>query len=661
MQRKDLAKLQWTLSGWEPNAWRLRRSMELDIHLHPEIGPCPARVPGSVQAALLAAGLLPDWNQGLNVYACEWTEHRHWEFSTQLPANWFKLAQAARLRCQGLDYSGRILIDAVEVAAFSGALLPHEFDLTPHLTPGRAHHLSIMLEGAPREQNQFGFTSQSQFFKPRFAYRWDWCPRFVCLGVWDSIELELGDKPALQLIRPQAMLAEDLKTGALTAECHLRSAQAQAVTLSATLAQGKRTLGSVQRKLKVMPGETTTSLKLRELAVEPWFPNGAGAQPLYDLRVELCAADGDPLDAWHGQVGFKRVRWLPCEDAPRDALPWLCEINGRKLFLQGVNWTPIRPNYHDLTPADYTRRVKTYAGMGCNFLRVWGGGLIERRHFYEECDRLGLLVWQEFPLSSSGIDNTPPSDPQAIATLVQIAESAILRRDGHVSLLQWCGGNELQSTDRREVAGCGWPWDETHPCLKALGDTVRRLKSPARFLPTSPFGPSFMFDPARRGEGRHHAVHGPWIVEGTMADWRRYWDQDEALFRPETGCPGASPLDLLEQYHGDQPLWPPSAENHYWRYPGAWWAQWERFKPLIHAKTKRAQVAEYIRLSQRHQAEALTYALRRCKGRFPRCGGFIIWMGHDCFPCTANTSLLDFHGRRKPAAKALARLFKQPA
>ena len=119
-------------------------------------------------------------------------------------------------------------------------------------------------------------------------------------------------------------------------------------------------------------------------------------------------------------------------------------VNDAPVFLQGVNWTPIRTTFADVSRADYHLRLSRYREMGCNLIRVWGGAFLEKSCFYELCDEYGLLVWQELPLSSSGLNNAPPEDAQSVAVLQTIALSYIQRRQHHVSLLLWCGGNELE-------------------------------------------------------------------------------------------------------------------------------------------------------------------------------------------------------------------------
>jgi beta-mannosidase len=159
----------------------------------------------------------------------------------------------------------------------------------------------------------------------------------------------------------------------------------------------------------------------------------------------------------------------------------------------------------------------------------------------------------------------------------------------------------------------------------------------------------------------HHDVHGPWALPGgSLESARRYWEQDDALFRSEVGAPGASGKDIIERYSGGIPTMPASADNPLWR-RSSWWIEWDEFIAAREADAGEPTLSEFVDWSATRQADALELAARAVKRRFPRAGGFIVWMGHDCFPCTANTAVLDFNGRMKPAAHALARVFHTPS
>jgi beta-mannosidase len=653
----NLGQLSWTLTGWSPFEWQLERSGDVAESESAPIPALPAQVPGSVQQALLNTGLIPDWTVGLNASACEWVENRHWVFTTHLPSEWLEGTEdrdRVILRAEGLDHAGWIFCNGQEVATFADAFVPQVVDLTPWLRR-HAHAenvLHIIFACPPRWLGQFGATSQMTEWKPRFNYTWDWLPRLVQIGIWDDLLLCVVASSGLDAI--QWTTAVTHHDGVAAGSLHL-----QGVVCGTPDGRLRMTLADARAPEAIIRQAVYDARSLRggiewtDLPIDLWWPNGAGEQPLYLASVDLLDQAGHVIETRAQRVGFKSVRWEPCLRAPEQATPWLCVVNGRPIFLQGVNWTPIRPNFADVGDEDYRQRLTLYREMGCNVLRVWGGAYLEKRCFYDLCDAFGLLVWQEFPLSSSGVENWPPADAPSIETLCQIAASYIERRRHHVSLLLWCGGNELQA-----VPGDGYPLtEETAPAIAALAQVVATMDPGRRFVPTSPSGPRFERHIEETGKHVHWDVHGPWVAHGALdEEWTRYWHTDDALFRSEVGAPGASSAKLIRTYAGGAPPFPADDENALWRRT-SWWIEWEQY--LAEHSRAPSHLDDYVQWSQERQAAALAIAARACKDRFPQCGGFIVWMGHDAFPVTANTSILDFDGQMKVAASRLATIFRE--
>jgi beta-mannosidase len=616
--------------------------MELGTTLKTDLPALKVTIPGSVQAGLKQGGILPDWNVGTQSRECEWVEHRHWEFMTEIPEGFFAPGKEIRLIAEGLDHHGWLLVDNKEIKEFCGTLTPHTFDLSAVLGDGKRHYLSLVFDAPPAEQGQIGYTSLSRHFKPRFNYSWDWCPRFVPIGIWDNLYFQVGTK-VLEVERVRSELDEDNTTGQLKI---ILAGQCNEVTFR--LSHQGQVVWEKQETVEADRQE----FSYEDIPVEPWWPNGMGRQTLYDL--EIVTREGV---AAKYSLGFKRIVWQACEGAASEAIPWICVVNGKPVFLQGINWTPIRMDFAGVSEADYQHRIDLYREMGCNLLRVWGGAFLEKEWFYRLCDEAGLLVWQEFPLSSSGIDNWAPEDPTTIEHICEIARSYIRRRGHHVCKLLWCGGNELQHAEGKKT-GDGIPLDFSHPCLRALKQVVEEEDPGVRIVPTSSSGPCFYANAKNFGKGIHHDVHGPWIMEGSLEEWKDYWRRDDALFRSEVGLTGTSCAELIKRYSGTCNFWPPNEENPYWCHANSWWIQYDRFKDQLQGLNEQEGLSRLVTLSQDLQARGLAIAAKSCKDRFPRCGGFIIWMGHDAFPCPSNTSIIDFEGNPKPAYHALKEVFK---
>ena len=627
--------------------------METGQPLMNDRGPFPAPVPGTVQTALLQAGVIEDWHVGLNSLRCEWVEHRHWELRARVPGGGLAGARKIVLDAQGLDYSGWVIVDGEEVAEWRGVLRPQRFDLTERLADGEDHLLRIVFDQPPEEQGQIAYTSRSQYFKPRYNYSWDWCPRMVPIGVWGAVALKTDLEAELEAVKVWSDLGDDLETGRLSVDLRYEPVgPPDELTVAVRVMEGNDEVACREEPLQA--GEQ--NLPLEALTVEPWWPNGEGAQKTYTLTVEVFGADAETVWEQRRQVGFRCVRWLPCEGAPEDAEPWICEVNGRAIFLQGVNWAPVRLNYADVTDEQYRHLVAMYREMACNIVRVWGGGILEPEVFYDACDEAGIFVWQEFPLSSSGLDNWPPEDPEAIEELCAIARSYIQRRAHHPSLLMWCGGNELLGGPDGSKVGSSHPAPPDHPALAAMAQVVREEDPTRRYVQTSPSGPRAHCNPAEAGKGLHHDVHGPWGIGGArdLEGWKEHWRVCDALMVSEIGMPAACDVELIKRYLPDD-WWPPS--NDAWAHSSLWWLMWERYREELDGLPPEEAPARYVQETQEEQCEALRIAAESCKRRFPRCGGFLIWTGHDCFPCAINNSVIDFEGEAKPGYWALREVF----
>ena len=611
------------------------------------------RVPGSIQGALRDAGLIPDWNRNLAARAAEWVENRHWILQATLPDALFDHGRHHRLLCRSLDGNGRILINRQELCRFDNGFTPYELTLDALLAESN-NTIQIVFECPERWLGQFGRTSEMRSWKARFNYFWDWTSRLLQIGIGDEILIESGDERFYDL-RLRSCCDDQLQAPSIHLAASLDCDIDRDICVSLSSADGACLYNeNFPAHLLKGRGHRLDLSGIRD-ALQLWYPNGLGKQPLYDIAIKLVdAADPERVfQCEQRRIGFRSVSWQQNPGCRRDADSWWCHVNGQGLFLQGVNWTPIRPNWADVDADHYRRLLTTYRDLGFNLLRVWGGATLERQCFYDLCDELGLMVWQEFPLSSSGVDNCPPDDPAAVLALGDIARSYIVQRMHHACHIVWCGGNEL-----RKTRNCNTPIDFSHPVMQQFQLLVDQLDPDKRFVTSTPSGPSFGASAADYGKGVHWAVNGPWRHGGRLEDgWYRYWDDDDSLLRSETGLAGPSSATLIRHYNDADAVYPCSTNNPLWRrHP--WWVEWDQCTAELGHEA--GSLEEYVNWGQERQRLGLAHAVTRSKERYPACGGFIIWMGHDSFPCCANTSIIDFDGELKPAAKAIGEIFHRP-
>lgn len=649
----DLSKLEWKLWGYRPESWRMNFDFNNFTGNWAEFSDIPAKVPGSVRSALLAEGIIPDWNVGLNTTASEWVENRHWLFVSSIPNNMLpENGEELILHGNGLDYNGILMINDKEAGQFSNTFLPHKFNITPFLKE-KDNKISFVFLSPPRYLGQIGFTSKIKDWKPRFNYGWDWMTRIVQIGVWDKVWLSIDKKG--QAVMDDVQIVTDAKpnkdSGVLKIKADFnKAARKGKVKVTLLSKSGKRVFSDIISVKSILEQKTWSNLKIKR-----WWPNGFGEQHIYELNIELLNEKEKSIQTISRNVGFKNIQWLACEDAREDADPWICSVNNTPIFLQGVNWSPIRPNFADLKKEDYIKRLQLYKDLGVNTIRVWGGGFPEFQWLYDLSDEMGLLIWQDFPLSSSGIDNTPPETDKEVFTMSKIVKSYLNRTQHNVSILMWCAGNEIYNKENTA------PLTDSHKMIAAMKEVVNTMDPLRRFVDGSPSGPSIYAGRDNFGEGVNWETHGPWQLPFTADDKsmnavKDFWNKNDALFISEAGVPGAMSAEMIKKYAGEYNPLPASLENPIWRNVN-WWVDWDDYL-YDHDGIPTDSLEKYVDWSQGRQSEGLVIALKSRKDRFPKSGGFIIWMGHDSFPCMVNTSIVDFDGNPKPAAFELSKVWK---
>jgi beta-mannosidase len=651
----DATLLDWHVWCYRPNVWRMNFNFEQLTGSWAEHANIPINLPGSIQQALKSAGIIEDWNIGLNHTKIEWIENRHWLIGAKVPDEWFRVNQDEQLfiECKGLDQKGILMVNGQEAGRFENTFIPYKFLISPFLKESN-NNILFLFETPPENLAQIGWTSKIKDWKPRFYYGWDWIPRILQTGIWDKVLIHRvnDNQPMFENLKVVATAdkLKDLGSVTITAMPN-RYALSQRIQVHLTDEEGKSVFEDTFRAAEAINGKCWDNLDVKR-----WWPNGAGEQQLYKLQITLIDEQGNKLQQETRRIGFRQIDWSHTKGAPIDADPWLCSVNNQPIFLQGINWTPIRPNFADLQYDDYARLLKLYRDGGINTIRIWGGGFPEKDWLYDLCDEMGILIWQDFPLSSSGLDNYPPEDLKLVDEIRQIVTHYVKRLHHHPSLLLWCGGNELY--EMGDVA----PVTDKHIMVKAMKDVVSLLDPARRFLSGSPSGPKISVDMNLVGKGVHWDVHGPWklpfsATDQTMKAVEEYWSKDDAMFRSEVGVPGAMSLETMQKYNGGLQLLPASMENPLWRNV-SWWIEWDEY---ITSGGNSSEINAYIKWSQERQTKGLTMALKKNKDRFPACGGFIIWMGHDSFPCMINTSLVDFDGHPKPVFRELSRIWKENA
>ena len=636
----------WQLKGYIGEDWRWR-----DAHLTQTRDPhnwIAATVPGSVHHDLWQAGLIADPYREQNTLLSEWVSARTWIYRKRFSVDETLRGRRVQLCFEGVDYEASFYLNGEPLGHHCSMFTPAHFDVG-HLLNYRAENiLAVVLQPAPHEQPQVGRSSLVRTHKTRMNYWWDFCPRLVHLGLWDDVTLNVTGPVRIENVFVRPQLNEDFSQATVEVSVTLSGVSDQMITLE--IAIDDTTIHQETRHL--MPaGSGSFSARLELQHPELWWPNGYGEQRLYDLDLRVIVdPDGETSDCQCVSFGVRQVAFLPNEGAPEGARPYTLAVNGRKIYIKGWNWVPMDLLYGVEMPRKRARLLSLVQRAHANVLRVWGGGLIEKEAFYDLCDRLGILVWQEFIQSSSGIENVPPGDLEYALTMQEEAQQIVPRRRNHPSLLLWCGGNELQDAEGR-------PQDDEHPLLNTLKGIVNLYDPDRHWLPTSPTGPCFgnTLQNIEEDPDSLHDVHGPWIYEG-LDDQYRLFNASTSLLNSEFGVEGITNLRTLNDVMPLQRQRPIRRANPIWHHLGAWWI-WEEHWDDFWGGLVQRDTPQVVRAVQFLQAEGLRYAIEANRRRKYHNSGSLPWQFNEPYPMAACTSVVDYYARPKPAYHAVTRAY----
>ncbi len=283
--------------------------------------------------------------------------------------------------------------------------------------------------------------------KAQFSFGWDFSPRVLSTGIWDEIRLVQAGGAYLADVHVQTEpLAETRpRAGPVAAGAPSRAVwpRGPAARVELTDAEGERV--ALTQEVFDLPEREDVELAFDSAPVARWWPWDQGEPHLYRLTVRVLDERGIANEV-EIPAGVRTVR----RERFPNGRPWRFTVNGRHIFLRGANWVPADILPGRVTGEDYARLVGQARDAGVNFLRVWGGGIREKRAFWDECDRLGMVAMQEFPLACAFLDHYP-RDPGYLAA------AGVAKRKGScggcgTTRASWRGAVETKSA--RNVSGC---------------------------------------------------------------------------------------------------------------------------------------------------------------------------------------------------------------
>ena len=630
-------------------------------HFRDAASPSPwrsAQVPGCVHTDLRRHKLIPDPFWGTNELELQWIEERDWEYRAtfHVPTRLLD-EEVVDLVADGLDTVATVRLNGRVVARTENMFTGWRWNVKPLLRAGK-NELTIRFGSAlkylrsqrpdhdPREFNDPVGRSQV-IRKQQCQFGWDWGPRFVTAGIWRDLCLEAWSANRLENVRVTQTHRKDGSV-LLSFEPELARRNSK-TTVTGTVSLNSRVVSKIVNR--------------KSLIVNPslWWPNGHGAQPLYTVDLTIHDADGNLLGRWSKRLGLRTLVLDRHKDQAGETFQFV--VNGRAIFAKGANWIPAHSFVAGLQRADYARDLTSAAAAHMNMLRVWGGGIYESEDFYDLCDELGLMVWQDFMFACS----VYPADAAFRQSVRTEARHQIRRLRHRACLALWCGNNEIAQLN---TYGGGVNKGDLmdRPKLRRDYEAIFHALLPTEVAAhdgVTAYRPSSQW----RSTFKDSVSRGDTHVVGEKIGDTHYWDVWHARhpvkdyekwrfrFCSEFGMQSYSSPETQATFcpPGRDNVFGPLMENHQKNRAGN--------QIILDYVSRRYRFPKsqdaLIYLSQLNQAHCMQTGVEHYRRHMPHCMGALYWQLNDCWP-VASWSSIEFTGKWK-ALHHLARRFFAPA
>lgn len=474
-------------------------------------------------------------------------------------------------------------------------------------------------------------------------FGWDWGPRLPDAGIWKDISLIGIEKGRFDSV----YITQNHQGGTVTlgidakVECIANGNKSERITKGSKPEPITNDTKLTYTVTVTAPdgSSITKEDSPKELTItDPklWWPNGYGEQNLYTVRVTLYAAGaGEVLDVWERRIGLRTMTVNREKDAYGEGFAH--EINGVKIFAMGADYIPEDNIYARITKERTEKLLLQCKAANFNCIRVWGGGFYPHDYFYDLCDELGLVVWQDCMFACAVYELTDAFDANIRAEI----RDNVRRLRHHASLGLWCGNNEMEEFVKENQ------WVD-RPKQKAdyikiyeyIIPQILKEEDPQTFYwPSSPSSGGSFDDPTAPERGDVH-YWDVWHGDKPFSEYRKFFFR----YVSEFGFQSFPALKTVESFTlpEDRNVFSYVMEKHQRNNS----ANGKILKYLYQTFLYPNSFDTLLYASQLLQAEAIKYGVEHFRRNRGRCMGTIYWQLNDCWP-VASWASIDYFGRWK--------------
>ena len=483
--------------------------------------------------------------------------------------------------------------------------------------------------------------------KAQYQFGWDWGPRFVTCGIFKSPVLLMYNDPVIQHIQAVVKSLCD-SVADVEVVIELSGPSSEKLTLTVTLGD---TIQLLKEVAEIASGKSSAMVTFKVKYPHKWWCNGMGSPYLYNVKAELKKGSKQ-LSEKNIKLGLRTIELV--QDPDEKGKTFYFRLNGIPVFAKGANYIPQDNFVTRVKPGQYRDLLKSAASANMNMLRVWGGGIYENDIFYDLCDSLGIMVWQDFMFACAMY----PGDSNYVYNVKEEVKDQIIRLRNHPCLALWCGNNE------NDEGWKNWGWQKTYMYSpedsakiyndylnlfeKEIPDLIKRYDTGRAYHPSSPSA----------GWGRSEAY-----LSGDVHYWGVWWGMEPfenyrektGRFVSEYGFQAFPSMQMLKNYIPAAELSVTSgAMKNHQKHPTGF----ETISKYMERDYNvPAKFEDYIYISQLLQARGFGMATEYHRKARPFCMGTLYWQLNDCWPAVSWSST-DYSGTPKALHYKIKESFK---
>ena len=657
-----LSPLEWKLIGIDP------QKGTITIPDTNDEGWLPVSVPGDVNASLLEHGKIPDPHYDTQARQLYFITSKEWWYVLQfdVPA---ESSKKPFLVFEGIDGTADIWLNNIKLGVAKNAFHPYKFNVTDILKDrGNLLYLRFQsvdeLLGGERLHELTGWGSRRAFLrKPQYNFGWDWSLPLPSIGLCGDVYIEKDATFKLVNHSIQAFKSGRVDFTFEVTDPALKAGYVIQLNVNGHGSQINKTISRDAHRSYI-------SLQIPNPRL--WYPNGYGHPDLYNYTIELVV-DSRIVDSKEGRFGVREVKTIenPFTAEAGPGYSFQIVVNNEPVFCKGSNWIPCEIWPGTVKPEQYEFYLRKARNANFNMLRVWGGGIYEKDRFYDLCDEMGIMVWQDFMFASTGYPVDTLRDE-----IIAEADYQIKRLRNHPSITLWCGMNE-------DVYS--WSYPGTSDISIQADNETQKLRKDKWYVNRNTDDPVILTMILRgmvskNGLGVPYVESSPqspyddvgnWPYSGNShiscwktalfdpdkhpENWRKHFEQ-VCSFNSEFCIQGPANAKTIKKFMAPENHWPPNE---------AWMYHIQRGHRNIPHYEQTLFIAgavfgeintlqKYVKYGQATHVEQTRAEYESARRDRPNNGGTMSWMYNDCWP-TSNWSIIDYYRQEKPAYYAAKR------